>query len=214
MCLINDTFERLEKCTTIEDVESVLDYLNIDKKYRMEDELYPKINFEITQEEIKRLKKVNVITSENKLAQFGSHDPLVKLLYAVLWKKGDLKKLTSIIEGILSEKDEDRDSALVFFQFGRHLASPLSEPIVDQHVIRAFALYEASKNRYPKKDAQNITSLTKKHNSLIKNYKGWLRQSLTAELRSCKDYAYHVDRVLFAVGRSLKDKAKKARKSS
>jgi hypothetical protein len=51
------------------------------------------------------------------------NDPLTKLLYATLWKNGDLKKIKHIIKGIRdgdTENDQQED-ALFFYHFGKYL---------------------------------------------------------------------------------------------
>jgi hypothetical protein len=52
------------------------------------------------------------------------------------WKNNDLKKLKHIIEGIKDE-NEYKKTGIVFYQFGKHLRN-IGEPIIDQHVLRAF----------------------------------------------------------------------------
>ena len=73
-----------------------------------------------------------------------------KLLYSIIWKNGDLLKVKHIIQGILESEIENVDNndkefvekqdSLVFYQFGKYLTKKNNEPIIDQHVVRAFAV--------------------------------------------------------------------------
>jgi hypothetical protein len=102
-------------------------------------------------------------------------DPVARLLLAVLWKNGDFQKVQLVLAGVLGQlpqqvlsplrsaqgaeetntpNPEDRledepDQLLqtrsVFLQFGRHLASPQTQPIFDQHTSRAKILLERLK---------------------------------------------------------------------
>jgi len=47
--------------------------------------------------------------------------------------------------------------------------------------------------------------VTKKEKKLISDYKDWLKNDLRDELRKHDDYAYYVDKVLFAVGKKVKN---------
>lgn len=83
---------------------------------------------------------------------------LNKLLLAFIWKQGDFNKVESVLLGIQSvasqslancarddveeqmDSDSRGNSPAVMYQFGRHLADPLNEPIFDQHTYRAYRL--------------------------------------------------------------------------
>ena len=173
---------------------------------------YPKIEFKITGEEIKTLLEQNFI---DKNLNFSSTitskltDPLTKLLYAIAWKNGDLKKIKHIIKGVTDSenKDSEQDDALVFYQFGKYLTKISGQPIIDQHVIRAFAVYNETDNSQIK-DLRKIETLNKKHKVIINEYKKWLTSdNLTTELRSEIDYSYHIDKLLFATGKTIKSKS-------
>lgn len=117
-----------------------------------------------------------------------------------------MKKVKHIIEGIVSGQQDDKESGLVFYQFGKYLSRSPGEPIIDQHVLRAFGVYKAEADREKIDRSKGLTLITKKEKALIEEYKLWLRTDLTKELRANDDYAYHVDKVLFAVGKSIKGK--------
>jgi hypothetical protein len=204
-----DIFESIKKSTTIEDLKKIPDELNVPIKNRMNLNFYPKIKFNIEPGEIHELMENNLIDKEfNFTADLTSRikDPLTKLLYATLWKNGDLKKIKYIIKGIIDSEKEinDQENALVFYQFGKYLTKTTGQPIIDQHVIRAFALY-SSPEKKEFSAIRKLNVLNKKHKSFIHNYKYWFQsENLTNELKMTKDYSYHIDKVLFAVGKTIK----------
>ncbi len=198
---VNQVFKKIEEANNVEDVRSILlDF----EKYKMSDVAYPQIEFKIEKEEIDALKKNGIITDENQLAPNFEGDALSKLLYAVLWKNGDLIKIKHIINGIVSEENEDyKESGIVFYQFGKYLTKK-GNPIIDQHTLRAFGIYKADGNPVEIERLRKLSIITKKENSIIEGYKRWLKTDLKETLRIDKDYSYYVDKVLFAVGKSLK----------
>src|SRR4051812_16021883 len=109
---VKTAFEKLMNAKTIPDVENVLSAIH--EKFWMKDGTYHKIEFKITKEEIQELKKLNAISEKNHLVAPKGSNALIKLLYAVLWKRGDLKKVKHVIEGILSEVSDEPRKSLVF----------------------------------------------------------------------------------------------------
>ena len=211
MEIIQSVFKKLSEAKTIDDVNNILDSLQVEDKYQMDDKTYPQLEFKITKDEIQELKNEGLLDEENLITDVSNQDTLTKLLYAVAWKNGDLKKIRHIVEGIEYEHDDDKESALVFYQFGKYLTKRPGEPIIDQHVLRAYGLFEALAND-DKKEMERLKTLsvvTKKEKNLINSYKLWLKQSLSKELRECENYAYYVDKVLFAVGKKVKSEHNK-----
>lgn len=191
---------------SLAEIDEIPDRLKI-AKFQVDDTAYPQIAYSITRQEVEELKRNGTILADNSLARLLDGDPLVKLLYAVLWKNGDLKKVKHIVDGILAEPSEtvaDRTSGLVFYQFGRYLTKEDGEPIVDQHVLRAFGIFKAKGNRKEVDRLRKLSIVTKKDHKLIEDYRHWLRTALTPELRRVDNYAYHVDKVLFALGKAVK----------
>ena len=204
-----DIFELIKKSKTILDLESIPDKLEIPIKNRMNVDGYPKIEFSISQEEIQSLLDNKIIDDNlnftkditSKLA-----DPLSKLLYATSWKNGDLKKVKHIIKGILDSENEssDQDEALVFYQFGKYLTKAVGQPIIDQHVIRAYSIYSSTDNTEVER-LRKLETIDKTHKTIINEYKTWLTSdNLRQELRNEKDYTYYVDKLLFATGKTIK----------
>jgi hypothetical protein len=147
-------------------------------------------------------------------------------MYSLIWKNGDLLKIKHIISGILGEviidnnhteieveenNKTDENSPLVFNQFGKYLNDKV-EPIIDQHVIRAFAVYKAKYNvdseiNEVNENRQISTLKYKLHNQLVNEYKEWLiSNEITSELKNIDGYKYYIDKLLFAAGKSIKPK--------
>ena len=83
------------------------------------------------------------------------------------------------------------------------------QPIIDQHVIRAYAIYRS--NEISEIDGlREISILNEKHKSIIKDYKNWLvSDNISQALRTEKDYSYHIDKILFATGKATKTRREK-----
>ena len=74
-------------------------------------------------------------------------DPVIKLLYSQIWKNGGVPKLEHIARGAAAgDPATVTRQGAVFHQFGVHLADRSRQPIVDQHVIRAYAVFCALGN--------------------------------------------------------------------
>ncbi|MCK9450762.1 MAG: hypothetical protein M0Q90_03655 [Bacteroidales bacterium] len=202
-------FDSIKKSKTISDLENIPDKLDIPKKNRMNIDGYPKIEFDIKPIEIETLINNGILDSELKFTTDITSklsDPLAKILYATAWKNGDLKKVKHIIKGILDSEnnDNDQDDALVFYQFGKYLTKKSGQPIIDQHVIRAYAIYCSTDNENVEK-FRKLETLDKTHKTIINKYIQWLTSdNLTKELRSEKDYSYYIDKLLFATGKTIK----------
>lgn len=167
---------------------------------------FPRITFDISQEQIREMYKRGILNQDHTLAHERIqqiNDPLVKLLYALAWKNGDLPKIKHIIKGVLGQGHESVAQAFVFRQFGRHLADK-QEPIVDQHVLRAFGIHR-SQSEEECKTLRKMSIINKQNAHLIQEYSDWLRsEELTHSLRASPGYSWHVDQVLFALGKAVK----------
>ena len=205
----NEIFESIKKAKSIQDLESISDDPAIQTKSKMNIDGYPKIEFSIKQHEIQTLLDSKILETDLSFsADITSKltDQLTKLLYATSWKNGDLKKVKHIIKGILAaeEKNDYQNEALVFYQFGKYLTKAPGQPIIDQHVIRAFAIY-ISTDILQTTTLRKLEILDKRHKRIIQQYKDWLTSDeLTNELKKAKDYTYHIDKLLFATGKTIK----------
>lgn len=157
----------------------------------------PKIEFSITPQDIKTLEDEELIDADShfipKIASADSKcTPLERLMYAILWKNGDLKKVSRIIDGIKAEPTSSLpEQSFVFHQFGRFLNSK-SEPLIDQHVMRVYKIYKSNadiaeclEKELTAEDAQKYIEWvkeTEKNNPVLKN---------------------DIDEILFALGRKV-----------
>lgn len=208
MELVLKTFEKLTQAKCITDVTDILADLEVERKFHMDIKKYPPVNFSITKDEINGLVEKGVFTEDYQVGDVSNESPMTRLLYSVIWKQGDLAKVKHIVEGVVSDRDDEKDSALVFFQFGKYMTKEAAEPIIDQHVLRAFGLFKILKCE--ERDQKEINRLinsgqvTKKDKPLIAQYKYWIKNDLREELRAHANYASYVDKVLFAVGKKIK----------
>jgi len=202
---ISTLFEELEKCTDIGQVDTLLEEFKIDKRYYLNTKAYPQLQFNISKEEIESFVTKNILNETFAIDDDGKKmDTATKLLYAILWKQGDLKKISHILKGIMDLEHAEKHGA-VFHQFGKHLRTK-EEPIVDQHVLRAFGIYLNSGNENEAFRIRKMAQLESRDKGLIEDYKQWLNNKLNQRLRRQVNYRYHVDKLLFAVGKSVKSK--------
>lgn len=230
--LVNDVFAIILNAQSIKDIEAKLKDKAFDK-YRIDDKKYPDIKFIIKKGEIAVIKKY---LKNNSIGQDAT--PLEKFFYAALWKNGDLQKVKHICDGLLFKNNsilaEKKDTALVFYQFGKFIQKPSEEPIIDQHILRAFALYNLPQAKYKIKvgngKSKKNKALTK--NDLIKNqllstasesrknfalllitdYKKWIGELEIVKSASGaaekKRILRSIDKLLFALGKRIKRKHK------
>ncbi|MFZ9718527.1 MAG: hypothetical protein ACO3BD_04150 [Chitinophagaceae bacterium] len=215
----NQVFDLIKKSKTTKDIEKILDTLKIPSKNRMKSDAYPQIKFKLEKSEIDTLINNNLIDEATltlkkditeKLA-----DPLTKLLYSTVWKNGDIKKIKHIIKGIIevNNNNNEQDDALVFYQFGKYLTKTPGQPIIDQHVLRAYAVYKSTDENI--ESLQKLATLTKTHKALINDYINWLQSDeLTNELKGISEYTYFIDKLLFAAGKTIKFVKPKRNKNS
>ncbi len=200
--------DKIKSAKSVDDLDKIKDEIQPRSDYQSLDDKYPKIGFQITANDIKDLEQQNILRGVDfkELNQEGLKTPLEKLLYAVLWKQGDLVKLKHIIEGIKSteKSDFDKKEALVFFQFGKFLGSE-NEPIIDQHVLRAFGIFK-TEDEHKIEEYRKMELIEFKHKSLIEDYKQWLNK---LPLNKNQDALFKIDRILMSIGKKIKYRNKK-----
>jgi hypothetical protein len=203
--LINEIFSGIESAANCQEIQALLNHQDIPDSCKMDLKKYPKIWYTISSEEIQNLIEKGILSKDFFLTEQATKDmdTLSKLLYAVIWKNGDLRKIKHIVQGIINTDEviEAEGNAIVFRQFGNFL-NQTGEPIIDQHVIRAFALYRAKPESFDR--IRSIGILNKKHQPYVVEYKEWLKNGIRGELKSQADYTYHIDQLLFAVGKAMK----------
>jgi hypothetical protein len=158
----------------------------------------------------------NLQFSQNGSLEIKSEDlnsEISKLLYIMNWKQGDLNKFRGIVDGLTSNKsDNTPKEPYVFYQLGRHIAH--GEPLIDQHVLRAFKAffaYDILKEKdlvleKPFKLNFEKIQIHKKLKSeetriLIVNYINWLQRICDEE-----GNLIEIDKIMFALGKFLKSK--------
>lgn len=187
--------------------EEISDFRVMLEKNFVNINFFPQIDLEFSKSDIKDLEDY-FKNSEFKINDSNKiKDPLSKLLYSLAWKNGDLGKIKHIFNGIrdgFENQTNNVKQAIVFHQFGKHLAKPNEQPIIDQHVIRAYAFYTSmglvddELNRIRK-----IEEITLNHNYFVNGYVKWIK-GITDKLENKRDFIYQVDRLLFAVGKTIK----------
>lgn len=172
---------------------------------------FPRLKFNINSNDVENLKQINLIDEDNKInfTHFDTSNlsPLEKILYSILWKQGDLGKERHIISGILNSSQTD--DGLVFYYFGRHLQNNKENPIVDQHVIRAFRIKECcniEKIDYIRSKDYGISKKdSKAKKNVIENYLTWHKLIRSKHnINEQEDLTYNLDLLFFALGKYLK----------
>lgn len=211
---VDNVFKRLESQIDTDSKGTIIKDSNL-KKYIIEDfdlgdyeinrEKYPTILYNVSSEEIAELQKNGFLDNQNKFTKklsenLNQMDPITKLLYAMVWKNGDLGKERTIVEGILATSDDLPEQGIVFHQFGKFLKDH-KEPIIDQHVMRCFLIKNANANAEQEiEEYLQITTVTKKHIDIIKKYKEWVKEIVKNKKYSAND----IDEILFALGKMIK----------
>lgn len=129
-----------------------------------------------------------------------------------MWKKGDLPKLQHIVDGIkdvlstpIKTNSNKRKTGFVFHAFGKHLAD-WQNPIIDQHTIRAYDLYELLEGKKAgshtsDNDISDLINREKVTTGSINAYYAWLDE---IGARKNKDEMYNLDKIMFTVGKYAK----------
>lgn len=214
--LVEKVFSLIDKAKHPEDIEDIIKHRDLEdfktqlQKNAVKTATFPQINFQFTKDDVKVLEKY-IKDGKFKIQENSEiKDPLSKLLYSLAWKNGDLGKIEHIYNGIvagLNNPSENVKQAIVFHQFGKHLTNPKEQPIIDQHVIRAYAIYKKVGER---NDFRQFEEITNKHNYIVNSYIEWI-QTLTTKnnVENKTDFIYHIDRLLFSVGKTIKLKKMK-----
>lgn len=206
--LVKNSFTKILNARDVPALKEILANHPTLNNWRMDRSKYPELQLELTAKDISSLMASKLDEDLHLHADLSARleTPLEKLLYALAWKNGDLHKVVHIIKGAA----DVRPTALtngpgqVFRQFGRHLADR-SESIVDQHVLRAFELYEQTNSP----NAAKVRAIRKKINwdkdvACIERYKLWLSEHFGERQDSEPGFVVNIDMVLFALGRAVK----------
>lgn len=203
---IKELFQALEMLDNLEKLEKFIDkhglQSNIDSFYVK----YPVFDFNLTLEDVNLLKTSGVIDLDHKLeAQNFPNDPLAKLLAALLWKNGDIHKVQHLLDGITGREGDRSPNSLIFKQYGASLANDM-EPIVDQHVLRAFEIYSLVSYSEPKVDKIRKKALYKSSDKpLLDKYRIWFEQIIKRVTESERTYYKDIlDKIIFIKGKAAK----------
>ena len=208
---IKTILARIGEVNSINDLETILqfEFLKSTAKDKVK---YPPLPFAIQKNEIEALKKDGWLNAENQLnvEKFEGANTLEKLLFSLIWKNGDLRKISKILDGIESKPFGDSDR-ITFYKFGEFLKNPKTEIIVDQHVIRAFRYIKAIEEGLPLEELaqrKKLDYLTGKHDEDIGKYKAWIKENkwVNPEIKTKEKYLEIMDDIMFAIGKKIKGK--------
>ena len=207
--LVEVIISQIKSAGSLGDLEEILAD-NYPEKYKKDKDKYPTLPFSISEAEIDTLKDAGWIDGDNQLVveKFDAASTLEKLLFSLIWKNGDLRKISNIIDGIQSKEVIPSDR-ITFYEFGRFLKNPKTEVIVDQHVIRAYRYMKAIEEEPSSDELSKIKKLSNlfgKHEEIVQQYKIWLRENdwVKQEIKEDPLYLGIMDDILFALGKKLK----------
>lgn len=175
---------------------------DLPEKFYLKIESYPQLMLKFTPADYDVLTSYAGMSKSDLLA--CAKTPLERLMIATLWKQGDLGKIGHIAAGIVEHADAIRSNfteskAPVFRQFGRHMAKPESEPIADQHSLRAYRYLLGQDIA----DSRHRLDTVKAEE--VKGYVKWVQALLNCDASSACIYRmYEFDRSMFALGKATK----------
>lgn len=211
---VTKLFDYIRASKTLDDLNLIPEKFDFEKLFRknMPGEKFPRLRFRITDEEVNALTQMGVLSEKMQLSSnlaTGMLEngkmltPLEKLLYAVLWKNGDLGKENHLISGIQG-KEHQQKFGTVFYEFGGYLSGK-NNYILDQHTLRCFAVYESSEETIASaRTLELIDGTNKKHISWMESYKEFYEDICTNIDCDKSDFLYFVDRLLFGAGKLIK----------
>lgn len=194
--LVDSILFKIHASHSLEDLMLILQDPEI-KKYVMNKDRYHQLNLKITKEQVQSYISSGFFRADGSIdeTKLEQENTATKLLYAFLWKQGDLQKVKYIVQGVTNQESVP-ESGMVLYYFGKHLADK-RHPIIDQHVIRAYAMAT-------KKPQINEDVLSKKDIDNIQSYIHWFQHELHPDISDNSDCRYMVDQVLYALGKRIK----------
>lgn len=204
-----DYLEKVKHITTliqrtirIEDWKKLLEHEDI-ALFKKDEAKYPPISNLFKKEDLNVISDKIEISSQSTITE--------KILYAALWKNGDLLKVSHIIDGLKNKKNTSA-TAITFHQFGRFLAQPDENPIIDQHVIRAYKAIQQNNTL----DMKTLSIIMKSgqlhashHAKVISDYIHWVKSKHVASMECTAPELYcAIDDVMFAFGKLIKSFSK------
>ena len=195
-------FEKIHKSNSLEDLKKLQpEFL---EKYYLNTKKFPQINFKISKQDINKQGGLSLSLSE--VITRKDLTTLEKLMLSMLWKNGDFGKETHVLEGILNKNTiETKSSGIVFHQFGQYLRDSENQPIIDQHIFRAFKYYKNT-DENQLESIKKKSELSKKDASKIKDYMKWANEHAERINGEKQKIFYQIDKLLFALGKYIKKK--------
>lgn len=208
---MKELFDNIQSFRCLSEIDDYIKSLSLDSQIQSFYDKYPRYKFGIDPVDILTMVSSGIIDKNNKLDTNNFNGtPLEKLLVAALWKNGDINKIQHIIDGILEVEGFRTNNSLIFKQFGHSLRNSL-EPIVDQHVLRA---YEVFLSIYSDK---KVCLLRKKDNynnsdyELLKSYKDWFKNLIyLIPINEQLEFKEKLDKILFINGKAIKISKRKS----
>lgn len=175
---------------------------DLPERFNLNVERYPRLMLKFAPADYETLASYAVMSRGELLV--CAKTPLERLLVATLWKQNDLGKIGHIAAGIIEHADASgrnltESNAPVFRQFGRHLAKPKSEPIADQHSLRAYRYLLGQDLSDSRHRLNTLKSLE------VRKYVEWVQALSSREgSNACAYRMYEFDRSMFALGKATK----------
>ena len=213
---VKKIFDMIEKAESIDSLKEIqnTEFTEGQRKKYFPGDKYPQLKLSLSNKEIEQLKADGFLDGNGSLSKKCADEksliknmtPLEKLLYSVLWKNGDLGKEKHITDGVLRNRDSGYvkgETGLVFYYFGLHLDDK-KNPIIDQHVIRAFKLFRSKNPSITEIDMIiKKDTVTDKDKAVCEDYISW-QNKLALKAYDPFEFTYNLDRLLFGLGKSLK----------
>lgn len=197
--IIKEIVENIANARQTSDWKTILNHAVFEKRQKSEKK-YPGIAQLFSREDIEAIRDGLDLQNPNT--------PLEKLFYAALWKNGDLSKLSHLIDGVKNAPNNSK--AVTFYHFGKFLVEPKENPIIDQHVIRAYKLVREH-GRIDQKLINEISKsglLTIRDSENYKNYMTWVKdRHITCPQEDKVELFQNIDDVMFALGRMIKSRS-------
>lgn len=211
---MKELFDRVAETKSVDGLKSLLkQYNNIEKTVLNFEKKYPRFTLTVRPEDVDDLKKSHEVIDANHIINLNStygFTTLEKLLLAILWKNGHINRVQPVLDGIVGEQKSTTEYGVILRQFGKSLADP-TEPIIDQHVLRAYCEYGDLSDVKGRKKVPLGTAMKESDQELIDSYRKWLKKILASVPDVDRtEFLYRIDKILFAIGKELTAKQKKS----
>lgn len=203
---MRELFEKASKAKSLQELDMIINQESgISSIISEFEDKYPDFDLTVQNEEVDRLIAQGIINADHTINLSGEYkfSTFEKLLLAVLWKNGHITRIQPILDGITGVRKSESSFGVIFRQFGRSLTDP-DEPIVDQHVLRAFCTFGDISEVKGRKEVPRKTAFKDSDQELINAYREWFKNILQEVPTQEKvTFKYRLDKLLFAVGKRL-----------